>query len=141
MSDQEPRKETESNAAWQEVGRQFQRLGESLAAAFQTAVNDETSRKNMKDLQDGLERAVQGIRGTVQKGVSELESKNFGEQARQAADSLIDAGEQTVEEVKPHLLSALEQLNRELDRMVRSLQSKPGSPPSQAPGREEKPRE
>lgn len=68
MSDQEPRKETNMNDAWQEVGKQFQRLGESLAAAFQTSMEDETTRQNMKDLQDGLESAVQGIRGTVQKG-------------------------------------------------------------------------
>lgn len=129
MSDQEPRKETNMNDAWQEVGKQFQRLGESLAAAFQTSMEDETTRQNMKDLQDGLESAVQGIRGTVQKGVNELESRKFGEQARQAADSLINAGEQTVDEMRPHLLSALQQLNRELDRLIENMQSKPGEPP------------
>lgn len=135
MSDQEPRKETDVNDAWQEVGRQFQRLGESLAAAFQTTMQDETTRQNMKDLQDGLENAVQGIRSTVKKGVSELEGQNFGEQARQTADSLINAGEQTVEEVKPHLLSALQQLNHELDQLIHSMQAKPSGPA----GGEEKP--
>lgn len=135
MSDQEPRKETDVNNAWQEVGQQFQRLGESLAAAFQTTMQDETTRQNMKDLQDGLENAVQGIRSTVKKGVSELEGQNFGEQARQTADSLINAGEQTVEEVKPHLLSALQQLNHELDQLIHSMQAKPSGPA----GEEEKP--
>lgn len=137
MSDQEPRKETNMNDAWQEVGKQFQRLGESLAAAFQTSMEDETTRQNMKDLQDGLESAVQGIRGTVQKGVNELESRKFGEQARQAADSLINAGEQTVDEMRPHLLSALQQLNRELDRLIESMNSKPENPTEAG----EKPRE
>lgn len=137
MSDQEPRKEADAGDAWQEVGRQFQRLGESLAAAFQTTMQDETTRQNMKDLQNGLENAVQGIRSTVQKGVSELEGKNFSEQARQTADSLINAGEQTVEEVKPHLLSALQELNHELDQLIQTMQSKPSRPA----GGEEKPGE
>jgi hypothetical protein len=128
MSDQDPRTESNMNDAWQEVGKQFQRLGESLAAAFQTSMKDEATRQNMKDLQDGLESAVQGIRGTVQKGVNELESRKFGEQARQAADSLINAGEQTVDEMRPHLLSALQQLNRELDRLIENMHSKPGGP-------------
>lgn len=126
MSDQEPRKDSDINEAWQEVGKQFQKLGESLTAAFQTTVNDDSTRQSMKDLQDGLESAVQGIRGTVQKGVSELEGRNFGEQARQAADSLKNAGEQTVEEVRPHLLSALEQLNHELERWIQNMHGKPG---------------
>ncbi len=129
MSDQDSRKDSNMNDAWQEVGKQFQRLGESLAAAFQTSIKDEPTRQNMKDLQDGLETAVQGIHRTVQKGVSELESRNFSEQARQAADSLINAGEQTVDEMRPHLLSALQQLNRELDRLIENMQSKPGEPP------------
>jgi len=137
MSDQESRKESNMNDAWQEVGKQFQRLGESLAAAFQTSVKDEPTRQNMKDLQDGLETAVQGIRGTVQKGVSELESRIFSEQARQAADSLINAGEQTVDEMRPRLLSALQQLNHELDRLIENMQSKPGEPPAG----EDKPKE
>lgn len=137
MSDQEPRKESDVNVAWQEVGRQFQRLGESLAAAFQTTMQDDTARQNMNDLQDGLENAVQGIRSTVQKGVSALEGQNFGEQARQTADSLINAGEQTVEEVKPHLLSALQQLNHELDQLIQTMQGKPSRPA----GEEQKPGE
>lgn len=136
MSDQQPRKDSDMNDAWQEVGKQFQKLGESLAAAFQTTVNDESTRQSMKDLQDGLESAVQGIRGTVQKGVSELEQNNFGEQARQAADSLKNAGEQTVEEVRPHLLSALEQLNRELERWIQNMHGKPG----ESSGGEDKPK-
>lgn len=131
MSDPNSRKDNEFDASWEEVGRQFQKLGESLAAAFQTTVNDETTRASMKHLQDGLESAVQGIRSTVQKGVTELEARDFGAQARQAADSLKNAGEQTAEEVRPHLLSALEQLNRELDRLIQGMQGKPSEPPGE----------
>lgn len=125
MSDPQSRRQPDAGDAWQEVGKQFQRLGQSLATAFQTTVKDETTRQNMRELQDGLENAIQGIRSTVQKGASALEEQNFGEKARQTADSLIDAGEQTVEEVRPRLLSALQQLNRELDRLIHNMQSKP----------------
>ncbi len=136
MSEQTPHGENEPKDAWQEVGRQFQQLGESLAAAFQTTLNDETTRQNLRDLQDGLENAVQGIRSTVQKGVGELKDQNIGEQARQAAETLKTAGEQTVDEVRPHLLSALQQLNRELDQFIATIQPKPDQPP-----KEEKPKE
>jgi hypothetical protein len=125
MSDQDTRKASGAGDAWQEVGKQFQRLGESLATAFQTTANDETTRQNMRDLQDGLENAVQGIRGAVQKGIGALEEQGFNEKARQTADSLIEAGEQTVEEVRPHLLSALQQLNHELESLIHNMQSKP----------------
>lgn len=131
MRDQDSNKDSDMNDAWQEVGKQFQKLGESLAAAFQTTVNDESTRASMKDLQDGLESAVQGIRSTVKKGVGELEARDFGGQARQTADSLKNAGEQTVEEVRPHLLSALEQLNRELDRWIQGIKGSPIQPPGE----------
>ena len=36
-----------------------------------------------------------------------------------------------MEEVRPHLLSALEQLNRELDRLIQGMQGTPSEPPGQ----------
>ena len=39
-----------SSEAWQEVGKQFQTMGESLATAFRTAWNDEQNRKKVQEM-------------------------------------------------------------------------------------------
>ena len=40
--------------SWQEVGRQFQALGESLAAAIRVSVDNVETRQRMQGMQDGI---------------------------------------------------------------------------------------
>jgi hypothetical protein len=62
---QTPPKSTGSQSAdqegWQEVGRQFQALGESLAAAMRTAWEKEENRKRLEEMQTGLESMVSDV--------------------------------------------------------------------------------
>jgi hypothetical protein len=47
--------------AWRQVGKQFQALGESLAAAFRAAWEDEENRQHVREMQAGLEKMVNEV--------------------------------------------------------------------------------
>jgi len=51
-------------------------------------------------------------------------------EAEKAAESLRLAGEQTVQEVRPQLLSALHQVNAELQKMISRMEEKPPEKPA-----------
>ncbi len=111
--------------AWREMGRQFQQLGESLSAAFRAAWNDEQVRRQAEHAKDGLE----ALAHEVGKVVNEMaQSPDVRRATSGAIKTVRTAGEETVEEIRPHLEDALRQLNRELRRFIDSLESGKGPP-------------
>lgn len=133
MSDQTnipPQGERDPNRqdAWDEVGRQFQALGASLAQALRTAWSDEENRRRVQEMQSGLESMVREVGDAINDTASSPEGQKLQQDAKRAAEDLVDAGEKTVQEVRPHLMRALEQLNDEMTRLVDRLSKKePGS--------------
>jgi hypothetical protein len=62
----EQKKETQTpGEAWQDVGKQFQTLGESVAAAFRTAWTSEENRQHLQGMQAGLEAMVNEIANAI----------------------------------------------------------------------------
>jgi hypothetical protein len=115
--------------AWQEVGRQFQILGETLAAAFRNSWNDEENRKRMQAMQGSLENVVHEIDLGLQNAAQSPEAQRARSEAKRAAESLREAGEQTVQDVRPHLLNALKDVNDELRKMVNRMEGSGKEPP------------
>ena len=119
--------------AWQEVGRQFQILGETLAAAFRTSWHDPEHRKRMQAVQGNLEAMVKEVDVAIQNAAQSPQAQQARTEAKRAAESLRTAGEQTVQEIRPQLLSALKQVNDELQKMVGRMEQgapqQPASPP------------
>lgn len=111
---------TPAGESWREMGRQFQQLGESLSAAFRAAWNDEEVRRHAQGAQDGLEALAQ----EVGKVVTEMAQSP---RLRQAADSAVKsartAGEDTVQEIRPHVVDALRQLNQELQKFIDKIEA------------------
>ena len=123
----------QAGESWREMGRQFQQLGESLSAAFRAAWDDEQVRRQAEHAKDGLEALAR----EVGKVVSEMaQSPNVRRATSAAVKSVQTAGEETVQEIRPHLEDALRQLNRELQRFIDRMQAgegpsnEPGGPPS-----------
>ena len=116
--------EQTTQEAWRQVGGQFQALGESLATAFRTAWEDEENRQHLRDMQAGLEAMV----GEVGQAIKEAGASPEGQKARQEAEKAVAsaraAGEQAWQETQPHLLSALRQVNAELQKMMGRLEEK-----------------
>ncbi len=48
--------------SWQEVGRQFQTMGEGLATVFRTAWEKEENRQHIKDMENGLKLLVSFVK-------------------------------------------------------------------------------
>jgi hypothetical protein len=108
--------------AWQEVGRQFQQLGESLAQAVRTAWNDEENRRRVQEMQGGLEAMIEDVGKAIQDTAKSPEGQQLQANAKRTADQLVSTGEQTIQEIRPHIVNALSQLNQELQKLVNHMQ-------------------
>jgi hypothetical protein len=118
-----------TNDAWQEVGRQFQALGESISQAFRTAWQDEENRRRMEQMRDGLQSMVNEVGRTIDESAHSPQGQRVISEAERAAKNLRDASEQTVQDVRPHLVSALRQVNVELQKLVDRMDQGPKQPP------------
>lgn len=121
-TNQAGQKPPSANDSWQEVGRQFQALGQSLAAAIRVSLDNVEARQRMQGMQDGIEAMVKDIDRAMTDAVTSPEGQKVKAEAQKAADSLKAAGEQTVQEVRPQLVTALKQVNDELQRMISRME-------------------
>jgi len=132
--------QTPTQDPWAEVGQQFAHLGESIAEAFTTAWKDEGTQGFMQQMREGLEQMAGAIAGAVDDAAHSPEGQKFREEAEKTVASAQAAGKQTVETMRPQLLSALEQLNVKIREMLdRMGQAQPKTPPAPAPEAEDAP--
>ena len=113
---------------WQEVGRQFQELGESLAQAMRTAWENEETQRRVNEMRTGLESMAREVGKAVEDTANTPQGQKIREDAVRAADSVRTATEQTVQEVRPQLITALQQLNTELQRLITRIEYKSEHP-------------
>jgi len=132
--------QTPPQDTWGEVGQQFAHLGESIAAAFNSALKDETTQGFMQQMRVGLEKMAGAIAKAVDDAAHSPEGQKFRQEAEKAVTSATTAGKQTVENVRPQVLSALEQLNIKIHEMLdRMRTAQPATPPAPAPEPEAQP--
>lgn len=121
--------ESGSTDAWRDVGRQFESLGASLAQAVRAAWNDEENRRRVQEMQTGLESMVRDVGEAINETVNSPKGQEVAGDVQRAADHLVEAGEKTVQEVRPHLMQALEQLNSELQKLIDRMNRGSGQQP------------
>ena len=144
MTDEQTTRQTEQpqptpTDAWHDVGKQFEALGQSLATAFRAAWESEENRQRAKTMQTGLESLVNQVGQAIQEAATSPEAHKARTEAEKAAESLRAAGQKTWQESRPHLVSALRQVNDELQKMIGQLeQEEPGKPATEeAPGKQQ----
>lgn len=115
----------ETQDAWREVGRQFGVLGDSLASAFRAAWQDEANQQVLDQMRSGLETMVNKVGRALNDYASTPGGQQLRSDVRRAADNLRSSGEQTWNDARPHLSTALRQVNSELQRMIDQLESSP----------------
>jgi ElaB/YqjD/DUF883 family membrane-anchored ribosome-binding protein len=125
------------DAGWQEVGRQFQVLGESLAQAMRTAWENEETQRRVQEMRTGLESMVQDVNKAIEDSASSPQAQKVREEAGRTVESLRSAGEKTAQEVRPQLIEALQQLNNELQKFVNRMERPAAPPPGDAPTNED----
>ena len=128
MSDQ-PQNENETprqtfDDSWQEVGKQFESLGNSLAQALRSAWSNLDSNPETQHLKTGLESMVQNVGKAIEEGVKTPEAQQLKVEAKKTAKTLRDAGETAVQEARPQLISALRQVNDELQKLIDKMDKK-----------------
>lgn len=116
--------------AWQEVGKQFQTLGEGLAAAFRAAWENPDTQRRMQDIKTGVESMVHDVGRALKESADSPEVQRVRTEAEKAAESVRASGEQVVQEVQPHLVAALRQVNEELQKLIDRMQARPPSTPA-----------
>jgi molybdopterin converting factor small subunit len=116
-----------SSDAWKEVGDQFAAFGENLAAAFRSAWENEGNQQALQDMKEGLQSMAASVAQAVDDAVASPEGQKFRKDAEDAAKSAYQVGTQTVDEVTPHVISALQQVGDSLKQMFDRLGQKDGS--------------
>ena len=115
-----------SENGWQDVGKQFEALGESLAQAVRSAWQNEESQRTLNDMRTGLESMARDVGKAIEDSANSPEGQRFREKAEHTVDNLKVAGAQTVQDARPHLLKALEQLNLEVQKLIQHIEKKNG---------------
>ena len=113
-----------TDESWREVGRQFQALGESLAQAFRTAWENEENRQHVENMRTGLESMVEHVSQAIQEAYDSPDGQRVRGEVEMAAQSARAAGEKTLQDARPHLLSALSRVNAELQEIINRTEHK-----------------
>jgi uncharacterized membrane protein YccC len=117
-------------STWQDVGQQFKVLGESLAQAFRATWENEENQRRMHEMRSGLESMAQNLGKAIDETAQSPQGQQFKADAEKTMEKLRAASEQTVQEVRPQLITALQQLNNELQKLVDKMQTREqASPP------------
>ena len=115
---------TSADASWQEVGHQFETLGATLAQAFRTTWNRVETSADAQQVKAGLEALLRDVGKAVEDAAATPEAQKLKEEAKRTAESLRIAGEQTVQETRPQIISALKQVNDELNKLIQKVETK-----------------
>jgi hypothetical protein len=118
---EQPRPETRQ--AWEEVGHQFEQLGQSLATAFKTLWEREDTQQHLASLRTGLQSMADDVSAAVDKTLSTEEAQKVKIEAQKAAESAQKATEQTAAELRPQVTIALKQLNAELQKLIDRMEA------------------
>ncbi len=110
--------------SWQEVGRQFETLGSTLAQAFRTTWNNVETSTEAQQVKQGLESMLRQVGQAVEDAAKTPDAQKVKEETKKAVESLRVAGEQTVEEARPQILNALRKMNEELQKFIERMDSK-----------------
>jgi hypothetical protein len=114
---------SETRQAWEEVGRQFEELGTSLAAAFRALWESQETQQHMVSVREGLRSLADEVSEAVTKTAASPEAQRVQVGAKKAAASARAASEKAIEETRPQIISALRQMNAELQKLINRLET------------------
>lgn len=116
--------EQTTQESWREVGDQFKALGDSLSRAFRTAWESEENRQHLESIKSGLKAMVDQVGQALEEAGTSPEGQKVRREAEKAAESARVAGGKALEEARPHVLSAVRQINAELAKWIRGMEGR-----------------
>jgi len=125
MTEEKQDKETVSPAseAWEEVGQRFQSLGESLAAAFKSTWENKETQAQWEKVKADVEAAANDIGRAAQQTAATEEAQKAKAEAYKTAAAAQQAGQEIMDDIKPHLLTAFRKIRSELDQVIGSMEA------------------
>jgi ElaB/YqjD/DUF883 family membrane-anchored ribosome-binding protein len=114
---------TGTDESWKEVGKQFENLGATLAQALRTTWSKVESNSDAQQVKAGLEALLRDVGKAVEDAVASPDGQKLKEDVNRTAQSLRTAGEQTIEEARPQIISALKQVNDELQKLIQKVEN------------------
>ncbi|GAB4434623.1 MAG: hypothetical protein Kow0031_16360 [Anaerolineae bacterium] len=113
---------------WQEVGRQFSALGESLAAAFSTTLNNPETRRTVEKMKTELNAAVEQLSQKATEVHQSEEAQKMQAEFQKAAHTAQEKGQEIYSQVQPELVSALRTVSAEFEKLIRHMEQPAGQP-------------
>jgi ElaB/YqjD/DUF883 family membrane-anchored ribosome-binding protein len=120
--EESPKPEGPTAEAWRDVGKQFEALGKNLAAAARAAWEDETNRRYLEQMQEGLEHMADDVDKAIKSASAAVEDEKVKASAKEAAKSVRAAGERTLDDARPYVTYALRQTRDGLQTLIDRLE-------------------
>lgn len=111
-----------SKEAWEEVGKQFETLGKSIASAFSSAWQDPNNRAELEKIKTSIKQMADDVEKAVDDAARSERGQQIKADVEKAAQSIADGARETYEEVKPQVASALKQAGDELHKLVNKIE-------------------
>lgn len=122
MNEERIEEDQTTQEAWREVGTRLEALGKSLSRAIRAVWEREDTQQHVESMQDGLQKMADEIDRAISEASKSAEGKKLRKEAEKAAESARVAGEQTWQDARPHLLSAVTRINAELEQVIGRLE-------------------
>lgn len=113
-----------TQSQWDGVANDFKRLGDSIAEAFQSAWNNQSTQKQMTDLKEGLQSMSEQVGQVVEEARQNITSDELKTEVRRAADDVKDFGTKVVSESKPLLLDVLKTLDDGIQSLISRMEAR-----------------
>ena len=126
----EPQDAATSAESWKEVAAQLQSLGDALASALKTAWTSEENKRHLKEMRSGIEAMVEELNAAIKDTAASAQAQQLKSEAERTLATVRSAGEKTVQDVRPKLVSALTSANEELRKALARMKSEESSPGS-----------
>lgn len=116
--------QTRSNPgdAWADLGRQFSKLGESMAAAFTSSWQNEETQQHAQNIQTGLEGLARQFGESAEAFVQSVDAEKVQAEMEQAARAAQQTGQEAVNQTRPQVVAAFRSLREELDRIIHQME-------------------
>jgi hypothetical protein len=130
--------QAKADDAWANVGEQFKKLGESLAAAVSATWESEETQRYFEQVKVEVSAAAQQISTAVKEAADSEEGQRVQTEFEKAADSVRSKGGEIYDEIRPELVTAFRNIRAEVDKIIHQMeQREPAAsaepPPSDSP--------
>jgi hypothetical protein len=112
-----------TDESWQEVGKQFESLGATLAQALRSTWSRVESNSDAQQVKASLDVLLRDVGKAVEDAAASPDGQKVKAEVHRTAQSLRTAGEQTMEETRPQIISALKTINDELQKLIQKVES------------------